>query len=355
MVKAEKQFYIFGMGHRDKFIYKSGGSLIKFDTNEEVFKFDVKREKFLYDRYMVVIWTNDGITYLIQEDSWGAYIYDITDSESLFEGRKLVKTLTTSEYINLPDFEDTEYPEQLRILHGEILVSFLGNLPVPNIYTYKKPWYRDSAMMALVLERTKNLHLLRPWALSVRELYDKNNKGNCEPDNLGQLAFVLSYFVDKNYPLIAEIYNEAERIAENGLLTGLTDYDHHEIYATLWLKFAFDKLGIKADFISIPKEFDRYARMFWMDKKEVETRTPFENKYDEWYPYLSWGVYHFNGDEIPNELLKIRYPMSWEIHASEADYDLIMPLSEEYAKEKCSAPHSWHAAEMFMYLIEKRI
>ena len=81
MIKAEKQFYIFGMGHRDKFIYKSGGSLIKFDTNEEVFKFDVKREKFLYDRYMVVIWTNDGITYLIKEDSWGAYIYDITDSK----------------------------------------------------------------------------------------------------------------------------------------------------------------------------------------------------------------------------------------------------------------------------------
>lgn len=349
MIKAEKQFYIFGMGNREKFIYKAGGSLINFSTNEIIFSFDVKREKFLYDRYMVVVWTNDGKTYLIKENSYGAYLYDITDNEE-----RLVKTLCESEYINLPDFEDYEYPEQLRILHQEILVSFLGDSPVPNIYTYKKPWYRDGAMMALVLEKTKNLHLLRSWALSVKSLYDKNNKGNCEPDNLGQLAFVLSFFVDKNYPLIAEIYNEAERIAENGILTGLTDYGHHEIYSTLWLKYAFDRLDIRTDFINIPKEFDRYARMFWMDKSEVETATPFENEYDELYPYLSWATYHFNSDEIDKSLLKIKYPMSWEIKASEANYESIAPLSVEYAKNKCSAPHSWHAAEMFMYLIEKR-
>ena len=346
MIKPEKQFYIFGMGNREKYIYKEGGSLIKFATNEVVFSFDVKHEKFLYDRYMVVIWTNDAKNYLIRENSYGAYLYDITD------GEKQILVLCESEYINLPDFDNCKYHEQLRILHQEILVSFLGNLPVPNIFTYKKPWYRDSAMMALVLEKTDNLHLLKPWALSVTSLYDKNNAGNCEPDNLGQLAFVLSFFVDKSYPLINEIYKEAERIAENGLLRGLTDFGNHEIYSTLWLKLAFDKLGIVADFIKIPKDFDRYARMFWMDKAEVETDTPFENEYDELYPYLTWATYHFNGDEIDNSLIEIKYPMSWEIKASQASYDLIAPLSEEYAKNKCSAPHSWHAAEMFMYLEE---
>ena len=35
-------------------------------------------------------------------------------------------------------------------------------------------------------------------------------------------------------------------------------------------------------------------------------------------------------------------------------YPDIAPLSNEYAKNLCGAPHSWHAAEMFMYLIEKR-
>ena len=347
MIKPEKQFYIFGMGAREKCVYKAGGTLTKFETNEVIYTFDVKNEKFLFDRYMVVIWTNDEKAYLIKEDSYGAYVYDITDGKET-----KILTLAESEYINLPDFEEYEHSAQLRILHQEILVSFLGDLPVPNIYTYKKPWYRDGAMMALVLEKTGNLHLMKNWALSVTELYDRNNKGNCEPDNLGQLAFVLSYFVDKNYPLIAKIYKEAERIAENGLLTGLTDYNHHEIYATLWLKLSFNRLGIEADFIKIPNEFDRYARMFWMDKSEVETDTPFDNEYDELYPYLTWATYHFNGDKVPSELLEIKYPMSWEIKASEANYELIKPLSEEYAKNKCSSPHSWHAAEIFMYLVE---
>ena len=63
---------------------------------------------------------------------------------------------------------------------------------------------------------------------------------------------------------------------ENGLLTGLTDYSHHEIYATLWLKLAYERLNIDTSSIKIPKEFDSYARMFWMDKKDVETKTPIE-------------------------------------------------------------------------------
>ena len=350
MIKPEKQFFIFGMGNREKYIYKEGGELISFKTNEIVYRFNVKSEKFLFDRYTVVVWTNDEKTYILNEDSYGAYIYEVIGEE-----KRLVEILCTSEYINLPSFEEYKYQEQLRILHHEILISFNGDLPVPNIFTYKKPWYRDGAMMALVLEKTKNLHLIRPWALSVKSLYDKNNKGNCEPDNLGQLAFILSYFVDKEYPLISEIYNEAERIAENGLLRGLTDYSNHEIYSTLWLKYAFNRLDIRADFIKIPNEFDSYARMFWMDKEEVETKTPYDNKYNEWYPYLSWAVYHFNNDEIPKELLEVKYPMSWEIRASEADYEGIRALSCEFADNKCSSPHSWHAAEMFMYLIEMKL
>ncbi len=347
MIKPEKQFFLFGMGNREKLIYKEGGELIKFSTNEVILKLDVITDQFLFDRYMVVIWTKNGKIYKLHENSYGVYLDDITDAEL-----NSSQCLTGGEYINLPDFEDYKYPKQLRILHHEILTSFLGDNPVPNIYVYKKPWYRDGAMMAMCLEKTKNLHLMRNWALGVTDLYDKNNKGNKEPDNLGQLAFILSYFVDKNYPLINEIEKEANRIMENGLLTGLTDYSHHEIYSTLWLKLAYERLGISTENIKIPKEFDSYARMFWMDKKDVETETPYENEYDEKYPYLSWARYHFNNDPINEDLLKIKYPMSWEIQASEAIYPYIAPLSQIYADNKCAAPHSWHAAEMFLYLIE---
>ncbi len=349
MIKPEKQFYIFGFGPREKYIYKQGGELIQFNTGKVVRKFDVKREKFLFDRYRVVIWTNDERTYDLYENENGVYLDNITNGT-----REESECLTTSKRINLPDFEEYKYPEQLRILHGEILTSFLGKDPVPNIYVYKKPWYRDGAMMALCLEKTGNLHIMRDWALGITDLYDRNNKGNCEPDNLGQLAFVLSCFVDKTYPLVKEIEIEAKRIMENGLLTGMTDYNHHEIYSTLWLKYAFERLDMDTSYIKIPSEFDSYARMFWMDKSEVETETPFSFTYDEKYPYLTWALWHFNGDTVDEKYLEIKYPMSWEIEASEANYEAIAPLSTEYAKNKCGAPHSWHSAEMLMYLIEMK-
>ncbi len=349
MIKPEKQFYIFGFGPREKYIYKEGGELIKFSTGKTVYKFDVKSEKFLFDRYRVVIWTNDGGIYDIYENENGVYACDISSGK-----RGKEECLTSSERINLPDFEEYKYSAQLRILHAEILTSFLGDDPVPNIYVYKKPWYRDGAMMALCLEKTGNLRLMKNWALGITDMYDRNNKGNKEPDNLGQLAYVLSHFVDKDYPLVQKIVQEARGRMENGLLTGMTDYNHHEIYSTLWLKFALNKLDIDTSFIKIPNEFDSYARMFWMDKSEVETETSCPNDYDEKYPYLTWAKWHFNGDKVDERYLDIKYPMSWEIEASEADYNAIAPLSTEYAKYKCGAPHSWHGAEMLLYLLEMK-
>ena len=59
MIKPEKQFFIFGMGNRKKFIYKEGGQLIDFETNKAVRTFDIEREKFIFDRYTVVIFTKD--------------------------------------------------------------------------------------------------------------------------------------------------------------------------------------------------------------------------------------------------------------------------------------------------------
>lgn len=349
MIIPEKQFYIFGMGHRDKYVYKAGGDLIRVSNGEVVRHFDTQNEKFLFDRYMVVIWTNDEKIFNIVETEDGLYIKDITGGKE-----NSIECLTSSDKINLPDFEDCLYSAQLRILHQEILTSFIGNEPVPNIYVYNKAWYRDGAMMALALEKTGNIDLLKPWALSVTDLYDRNNKGNCEPDNLGQLAFVLSFFVDKTHPMIEKIVAESKRIMKNGLLTGITDYNHHEIYSTLWLKLALERFDVDTSFIKIPNEFDNYARMFWMDRREVERETPFENKYDEWYPYLWWAVKHFENEPIDEKYLEVKYPMSWEIRASEANYDAIAPLSVEYAKNKCGAPHSWHASEMLLYLIEMK-
>ena len=336
MIKAEKQFYLFGMGHREKTVYMDG-KLTTVMGNSVLYSWDVSKEEFYFDEYRVKLTLKDGSVVEIYENSEGVYVND--------------KCIASSK-LNLPDFKEYKYAKQLRILHHEILISFYGVLPVPNIYVYHKPWYRDGAMMALVLDKTNNIELLRPWVMSVTELYDKNNWGMSEPDNLGQLAYILSFFADKNYPLVDKIIEEAKRISVDGCLTGITDGNDHSVYSTLWLKFGLSKLGADTSFIKIPKKFDSYARMFWMDRSEVERDTYFANEYDEKYPYLTWAVDHFENNPVNESRIEIKYPMSWEIDASQAKYPEIAPLSEEYAKNKCGTPHSWHAAEMFMYLIE---
>ena len=44
--------------------------------------------------------------------------------------------------------------------------------------------------------------------------------------------------------------------------------------------------------------------------------------------------------------------MTWEAHASEADYEAIRPVDSRWADAKICYPHTWHAAEMFLLLYD---
>jgi len=71
------------------------------------------------------------------------------------------------------------------------------------------------------------------------------------------------------------------------------------------------------------------------------------------YPYLQWASNHYA--QKKQGLLSDRdYPLTWEAHASEADYNGMARVSSEYVKLKVSAPHTWHAAEAFLSLLEAR-
>ena len=336
MIAPEQKFFLFGMGDREKYIYKNK-SLIRYRDNRIIYAWNQCDEEFIYEDYTVILTKKDGERVVLLENEEGFFVNDIC---------------LCSSKINLPTFERYKYQKQLRILHHEILVNIIDGKPVPNYFVYDKPWYRDGAMMGMVLKATNNLHLIKDWILSINDLYDRNNAGNEEPDNLGQLLYLISLVSDKNNPMVEKILAEAKRIARNGILTGMTDFGNHEIYSTLWLKLALKELNIEVDFINIPLEFDSYARMFWMDRDGIERETHFENEYNWLYPYLWWAVKHFENEPIDEKLLEIKYPMSWEKEASQAKYEKIRQLSNTYADNKYSAPHTWHGAEMFLYLIE---
>ena len=72
-------------------------------------------------------------------------------------------------------------------------------------------------------------------------------------------------------------------------------------------------------------------------------------KMDENYPYLSWAETHFRQAAPPAPIDLSQPALSWETLASQADYDKMAALDEEYVVHKLCVPHTWHAAEMFLY------
>ena len=46
--------------------------------------------------------------------------------------------------------------------------------------------------------------------------------------------------------------------------------------------------------------------------------------------------------------------MTWESHASQADYEGMRLVDPSFVDRRLSMPHTWHAAEMFLYLWEDR-
>ncbi len=112
-------------------------------------------------------------------------------------------------------------------------------------------------------------------------------------------------------------------------------------------------LGIN-DPYSIPKIQDNYSSLFWWDYKDnyLEGTT---DAYDEWkndkYPYIGWAADNFHGKKR-NPISNRLYPLTWEQEASQAKYENLKIIDDVYVTEKISTPHTWHTAEVFLYLID---
>jgi hypothetical protein len=339
---ANSGFYFFGMGLREKYLYRNGW-LIHLASRRVLQEWKVSTQQIEPAEYTVILIDQDGQAIQLREDEQAVWLVDRSGSRPI-EGTQVP--------LKLPTFEGHPQRQALRILHHEVLIGITPNGPLPNILVYSKPWYRDAAMMAMVLEKTGNLEQIRAWILSLREPYDMNNS-TAEPDNLGQVLYLISLVSDKNHPLVPVVLAEAERraVVEDGLkyLDGITDGARHPVYQTKWLKFGLRKLGLPDDW-TIPKKADSYSSLFWMDYKEAYV--PTKDAADrERYPYLAWATAHFHALP-PGPLNPYGYPLTWEAEASKADYAGMAIVDRQYVRRRMAVPHAWHAAEAFLYLVE---
>lgn len=282
------KFFLFGMGNRPKLIYKDG-ILKNAVTGAELKKWNIISEIILPPDYTVYLKLSDGKHIKIKEDSEAVWIYD---------GKSKTAVSGTNTSLLLPDFNEYKYPRILKVLHHEILINIIDGKPVPNFLVYRKPWRRDGAMMAMCLHSTGNIDLIKDWALSLNDPFDRNNGGVSEADNLGQTLFILSFFTDKNHPLVSKILEETKRFEisnqQGKYIVGLSDFHETPVYQTKWLKFGLKALNLPDDYI-IPLINDDYSSLFWWDYKDFyQTDTKDANDKDK-YPYLGWACDNFHG------------------------------------------------------------
>ncbi len=338
----EVRFYLFGMGQRAKFIYRDG-KLLNAATGAVVREWPLGSDTIVPPDYEVTLQTASGASVTIREDEEAVWIEEGGQRTALDGTRHAVK---------LPAFAGKQFPRVLRVLHQELLVNVTPAGPVPNFFVYQKPWYRDGAMMALAFKETGNLAVIRDWILGLREVYDRNNKGETEADNLGQALFLISLVTDKMHPLVEHVLAEVPRFEVSGeggkFIKGRSDFNEHPAYQTKWLKYGLRALGLP-DPYTVPRVADGYSALFWMDYKD--TYTPGKDSDDRGaYPYLGWACDHFHGSR-KSPIGNRDYPLTWEQKASEANYDGLKILDPIYVQQKLSAPHTWHAAEVFLYVL----
>lgn len=338
-------FYLFGMGQRTKLFYQNG-TLRNAVTGAVLHKWKTGSELIVPADYEVLLTTADQEKIRIHEDETAVWIE---------AGGKRTAIPGTTSPLKLPVFQDRKFPGILRVLHHELLMNVMPAGPVPNFYVYQKPWYRDGAMMAMAFKQTGNLEVIRAWIMGLNEVYDRNNKGETEADNLGQALYLVSLVSDKNHPLVAKVMAEIPRFEKNEggirFIKGRSDFSEHPAYQTKWLKYGLRALGLP-DPYTIPKVADSYSALFWMDYKDSYVAGKDHENRDA-YPYLGWACDHFHGTR-KSPLGNRDYPLTWEQKASEADYRPLAIIDPIYVSEKLSAPHTWHGAEAFLYLLEMK-
>jgi hypothetical protein len=343
------RFFLFGMGNRTKLLYKDG-KLVNAINGTIIREWQLKGQTIIPNDYKVIIETLSNVPVSIFENEKGIFINE-NGKETIIEG--------TGTPVRLPAFDGYKYSEVLKVLLQEILINIVDSKPVPNYLVYKNPWRRDGAMMAMCLDKTGNIDLIRNWVLSLTDPYDRNNAGETEADNLGETLYLLSFYTDRNYSLVKQILAEIPKyeVKDNYgyYIKGRSDFHEAPVYQTKWLKFGLHKLGLEDPYI-IPQIQDNYSSLFWWDYRETYmsgTSDAYDEAKNDFYPYIGWAADHFHGLKR-NPVSDRDYPLTWEENASQADYKGMAIIDDKYVKSKISSPHTWHAAEVFLYLIESK-
>lgn len=350
-LKNKPKYFYFGLGKREKFIFKEN-KLISFFKGD-IFKdfgnkttavilpedFTVK----IYDEYLELIAQ-------IIEDEKNVRIETFKNENS--ETNILPNTEIA---MSFPNFENYEYSHIMTVLMHEVLFTYNAKMEVftPSLEIYRdKPWHRDLMIQAMVLKKVGNLELLKKYILNLRDPYNRYRPVN-EPDNLGNVLYLISLYSDKNHPLVKSIIKEAGRITDkNKCISGYVDYRIKDQYPTQLLIYGLKQLGLfeLANFYNINCPYKEYENILWFTNDKKELDIPSKNNPLKNLNFLESNRFSTINDVNPFPYLQVaashRLVNRGEIGARPLILNNTYPLSWGDGVYL----HAWHAAELFLYL-----
>lgn len=350
---TDVRLFLFGMGDRPKLLYRDK-KLRDIEKDSVILDLSsAEKDVILPDQYKVVAYCENGDSTVIYEDEKAVWIRK-GNEDSMIAG--------SDNPIVLPSFEGFRYSQVLRVLHQEILFNIKDSCLYPNIFAYGSVWLRDAAMGAMVLEKTGNLSLIRKWTDGMTDIYDSQNNER-EGDNIGEFLYLKSLSsggVSHGDMLrLNEEINSRKTSSSDGVyIRGMTDGADNDFYATAWLKYALSRNPVAIDVYSFPPMGGVYKYLCWFVRepcfKERCKRLLMNALGDKssgksQFPYLQWAVAHsFRDWEVP--MSASQYPLSWEMSGEKASFGKMKIIDADAYKHSICFPHTWTAAEMFLYL-----
>lgn len=108
----------------------------------------------------------------------------------------------------------------------------------------------------------------------------------------------------------------------------------------------WNNCGLNTSQYKIPDIEDDYSALLWFDSVNYE----YENNNDDRWQYLYFARLHYQKEK--SEFKNTLYPISNEINPSKPNFENMNIINENFSNAKLIAPHSWSAAEMFLYLLD---
>lgn len=332
-----QEFFLFGMGNRKKYLFQNK-ALKDAVTGQTIRQWPNATEVVVnVSQYLVLVKLPNQQVVRIVENVNGIYMEENGNQVPLADAD-----------IKIPNFSGHKYAQVLRVLFQEVMVNIQDGQPMGNFLTNKRPSYRQAAIIAMVLQKTDNLEVIRPWISRISEPFD-GLANKPEPDNLGQVLFLASLGANRKHPVIDKVKEVLPKHVKGKQLQGLTDYAEHPVYQTRWLKFGMRAVKLDTKEYVVPETADFYATQTWWDTEDLQ-KDKRTNITDDKHPALIWGEDHLTNNKR-GKISNRDYPLTWDVEGLHCDHSAMKTIGEEYVKGKIAAPHAFHAAEAFLLLL----